>query len=507
MQIDSGILQFIPKGTFYESKDEQFKSITKMWDTVFTKDRMLFSLLMLLPGSSFSKGMMTRYLLALPPVEAGSKDLVKVGLPSNYEHDIIMYNLFEERPPRALKNLLLLVEGDKPINNSRTKKTIMEFIFNRSNKELDWLAVNYKSKLRKLIRHALGKYDLHKILIEKDKKLFQKYIGRYNEGGYPVLCHIFDQPIPTGKGTKAVSYFKMVDQYNMLKKAAEKKDVVNFKKFMKGMPIKTVMGFRNFYKVEVDLSELYEKTQLTQAEKIQSQAASTKAGKKVDIDYSKSDIYSLFKILYQKASTSDKTDIEKIYSAIDQEASKIKKINLGGTTNIIIDFSKSMMGTNESLLRPVLTSLVASMRFNRNSVIAVGGSMYPFNKDNFVVMPSGATNLWKALAIAAKDNPDNIIVFSDGYENEVKGAFDYLHKHLKKTYKYNLIHFNPVMSATAKTGSVRQLTADVPPMPLADPTFVETEIIFNKLLSAPAIAKGLLINRYKELLLSGGGES
>lgn len=503
MQIDSGILQYIPKGTFYESQDEQFKAITKMWDTLFLKDRSLFALLMLLPGSGFSKGMMTRYLLALPQDGKTSKALVKDGIPSDFEQQIIMYNLDQEKTPRALKNLLLLVDGEKPINNSRTRRTIMEFIFKRTNDDLDWLAINYKGKLRKLIRHALGKYDLHAILVGKNEKLIHKYITRYNRDGFTVLCHVFDKPIPKPKGSKAIGYFKMIDQYNKLKDAAVKGDVERFKKLMKGMPIKTVMGFRNFYKVAVDLSDTYDKAQMSQAEKIQSQAASKKAGTKVVIDYGKSDLYSLFKILYQKAATSDRSDVDTIYKAIDKVSNEVKKIDLGGDTVAIIDFSRSMAGTSDSLLRPVLTSLVAAMNFDRKRTIAVGGSMYPFNKDNFIVMPSGATNLWRALAMAAEENPDNIIVFSDGYENEVKGAFNYLHKHLKKSLKYNLIHFNPVMSATSKKGSVRQLTDDVAPMPLADPKFVETEIIFNKLLSAPSIAKKLLVGRYKQLLLGG----
>lgn len=291
----------------------------------------------------------------------------------------------------------------------------------------------------------------------------------------------------------------------MLQKAAMKKDTAKFKTLMKGLPLKTVMGFRNFYKLDVDLSDLYEKAQMSQAEKIQTQAASKKAGTKVEVDYAKSDLYSLLKILYQKHMSKDKTDIKKIFAAIDEQGSKIKKFDIGGKTNVIIDFSRSMAGASDSLLRPVLTSLVASIHFNRNRVIPVGGSIAPFDEKNFIIMPSGATTLWKALAEAAKDDPDNIIVFSDGFENSPKGAFDHLHKHLKKKYKYNLIHFNPVMSATSKSGSVRKLTEDVAPMPLADPKFVETEIIFNRLLAAPDMVKKLLVNKYQQLL--GGAKS
>jgi hypothetical protein len=161
VKVDSGILQFVPKGAYYEGKDEQFNQVMKLWKDLFDYDRTLFSLLMLLNGTGFSKGMMTHILLSNPQNQ--TKALVPEGLSFDYETKVLKYNLQKERVPRALKNLLLLAgeEKQKRINNTRTRKLILDYIFNRDNTSLDGLAVNYKGKLKVLIRHALGKQDLY----------------------------------------------------------------------------------------------------------------------------------------------------------------------------------------------------------------------------------------------------------------------------------------------------------------------------------------------------------
>jgi hypothetical protein len=494
VKIDSAMVQYIPRGTFYEGKDkdDQFLAVTKMWDFLFTKDRILFSLLMLLPGSSFAKGMMTRYLLAVP-VKAAEKAVVKVdGLPQGFENDIISYVLRAERTPRALKNLLLLLknnQGGKGINNARTRRLIMEFIFARSNDDLDWLSVNYRGKLKKLIRHALGKQDLDRIL-NGHQKLTKKYITRYNPDGMIPFAHIFGKLLPNTKG----KFFRIIYQYSQLQEAAKEGKITFFKKHMKGMPLNTVMGFRNFYKLKILLAEMYDKSQLTQKQKVQSQAAGQRAGTKVEVDYSKSDAYDLLKLMYQKNETNDTKDFQTISDAFEVATRNLKQIDLGGKTNIIVDCSKSMMGAKDSKLRPMMTALITALKIKRNRMIPVGG----FGKQGMII-PAGGTCLWKGLADAVTDDPDNIVVISDGYENEMKGMFNILHSHLKTTKKYTLFHFNPVLASDAKT-STRQIADGVRPLPILDPEFIETEIVFQKIAAHPEDAKKMLIQKYHNLL-------
>jgi len=503
--IDSGILQFAPKGAYYETKDEQYKAVKKMWLNLFHYDRTLFGLLMVLNGTGFAKGAMTHILLSNPPdiykeekYGVGKLPAELDGLPAEFENQIIRYSLYKENPPRALKNLLMLTgsEGHEKVNNSRTRKLILEYIFNRDNKSLEYLAVNYKGKLQKLIKHALGKQDLRKLLGGNDY-IFRKFVGRYNKDAFLVVCHIFNCYDLAEKRI----YFSMLDNYNNLKKASEIGDVDKFRKYMKTLPIRTVMGMRNLYKVPIKKSELYEKTQLSNKDKIQMQEASKRSGAKVEVDYNKQDIYNLFKFLYFNIQNKKEDDLDKILKAIEKVQEKLPKINIGKCV-VVMDASHSMMGSDERPMHPFLTGLsIISTLDNIEQVIYVGGETNDFY-DNFVLpIPMNGTDLWRGLVKAVGTGSDNIVVISDGYENSVKGMFKHVYDHFKKSgYNFKLTHINPVFSATSSNGTGRRLTDDSKPLPVSDYKYLETEVIFSKLIEDKDMVKKLLIKKYQNLL-------
>lgn len=503
LKIDSGILQYVPKGQFYEESDAQFTAVMNMWQQLFKHDRTLFSLITLLNGTGFSKGAMNHMLLANSQTGTGT-DIVPDALPEEFEKNIVRYNLeklSEERFARAIKNLLMLAggEGFIKVNNARTRKLILEFIFLRDNKNLDSLAVNFKTKLRKLVRHALGKQTVHKILNE-DEMLFTKWIGRYNSLALPVVEHLFDkQPKLRAKAT---GYFPLIRQYWYMKKAATEGNVENFKKYMKGMPQRTVIGFRNSFKVPIELSEIYEKSKMSDRESLQSEAAVKRSGaKKAEINYKKHDVYELWKSFYFKLLSGDVENMDKIAEAIDYKSSKAEKLSLGECV-VVIDASRSMVGSDERKLHPFLTSLsVLSILDDVKEVIYVGGKTVETPIGISVVVPMNHTDLWKGLIRAVKTKVPNIVVLSDGYENAVKGMFKHTYDYFKNNGReFNLIHMNPVFSAEAKSGTARRLAPDVKPLPLSDYRHIETELIFNRILENKEMVKALLVNKYQKLL-------
>ena len=183
LQIDSGMLQVTPKGAYYEESATQLEAISRMWETLFNYDRTLFCLTSLLSGTGYAKGSMSHMLLSRPQLVT-ERALIPRELSFDYETKVIMYNLRKERTPRALKNLLMLTgtEGKSRVNNARSRRIILEYIFDRDHDSLDSLAINYKSKLKKLIRHALGKQDLTKVLMG-DTQTFD-----YDGGSYTWTC-------------------------------------------------------------------------------------------------------------------------------------------------------------------------------------------------------------------------------------------------------------------------------------------------------------------------------
>jgi hypothetical protein len=503
--IDSGILQFAPKGAYYEGKDEQYNAVKKMWADLFDYDRTLFTLLMLLKGTGFSKGAMSHILLSNPPQLTYGTDKYDSrlpaeldGLPAEFEKEVMAYALFKEKTPRALKNLLMLTgtEGHTRVNNSRTRKLILGYIFDRDDKSLDYLAVNYKNKLQTLVRHALGKQDVTRVLIG-NKKYFRKLIGRYNNNAYPVLCHLFNRTIP-GEGP----YFPLIEKYYHLRYAAQSGDVVKFKEVMKDLPIRTVMGMRNLYKIKVNKSEVLQKTKMSVKDTIQMQAAVKKAGVKRDVNYDKQDIYDLFIFLYFKIDNDDETDIDKILTAIDNAEKKLPKIDIGECA-VIMDASHSMKGSDQRPMHPFLTgmSIIATLD-NVKDVIYVGGKEVPLSSgESTAVVPANSTDLWRGLVTAALSGAKNIVLISDGYENTIKGMFKNVYDHLKKSgYDFKLTHINPVFSASSSNGTARKLTDDTRPLPVGDYKFLETEVIFSKLIEDREMVKKLLIAKYRNLL-------
>ena len=502
MSVDSGILQFAPKGAYYEEKDAQFKVVHKMWEDLLTFNRTLFALVSILPGTGFSKGMMNHMLLANPQSTTG-KELIPEGLSFDFETKVILYNLDKEKTPRALKNLLFLAgaEKRKRVNNARTRKIILRYIFDRDNKSLGYLAVNYKAKLKTLVRHAIGKQDVYKIL-QGDQKVFEKLIGKYNMDALPVMCHVFNAELPL---RKAMPIFPELVHYESMKQAAIKGNLKTFRSCIKDVPFRTAMGFRNLYKLDIDKSEILEQGQMSKKDELQTEAAVKRSGGKArDVDYKSQDVYDLLKVLHFKAQKNEGENVENILDALEQQCLKLPKIDIGDVA-IILDASKSMAGSNERPLHPFLTglSIVASFKNETiKDVITVGGKQLTGgNFSAYVITPANDTDLSKALPRAVKSGAKTIVLISDGYENTVKGMFNHTFQHFKKkTPELELIHLNPVFSADAKAGTSRMVVENVKPLPVSSYKFLETELIFKQMLENPAVIEKLLVSKYQKLI-------
>ena len=504
--LDSGMLQYVPKGAYYEEKDEQFTAVKRMWDGLFDYDRALFALTSILNGTGFSKGAMTHKLLSNPVAPQTGKELVPDGLDSDFERKVIAYNLqklADKQMARAIRNLLMLTGGElhSRVNNSRTRKVILSFIFDRDYKELDALAVNFKTKLSKLVRHALGKQDLFKIL-NGDMILFRKKIGRYNALTYPVICHLFNK-IPVASGALRADFPK-IDDYWMAKSCAAVGNIKEFTKLIPKLPWRVAMGFRNSFKLDIPKATIMGESKMSNKEELTTQAAVKRSGAKArKVNYKAQDLYDLWKALYFKMATDETDDLDKISEAIDDKTQKMAKLNLGDKCAVVLDASHSMFGSDERPMHPFLTGLcVIGAIDNVQDVFIVGGKWKTFeDTTKRVVFPANASPLWKGLVDAVVSGADNIVVISDGYENAIKGMFEHVYKHFKDTgHEFNVIHINPVFSAGSSSGSSRMLAADVAPMPVGDYKYLETEFIFNQMIENTEAVKQVLIHKYQALI-------
>jgi hypothetical protein len=511
--LDSGILQYVPKGAYYEGKDEQFEAVSVMWDGLFNYDRALFALTSMLNGTGFSKGAMTHKLLSNPVSTGNGRELVQSGLDPDFERKIVMFNLnklADQQMTRAIKNLLMLAGGERhsKVNNSRTRKVILEFVFNRGNKELDALAINFKTKLAKLVRHALGKQDLYKIL-SGDLATFNKKISRYNALAYPVICHLFNKQ-PVVREGAVRGHFPMIDTYWAAKTAAHTGDIKEFKKLINKLPWRVAMGFRNSYKLNIEKSEILGAGKMSNKEELTMEAAVKRSGaKKRTVNYKAQDLYDLWKSFYFKVANNDTDNLEEISSAIDDKSQKLSKINLGGATAVVLDASHSMVGSDQRPMHPFLTGLcVASTFDNVTGMYVVGGKWKRTGySEHSIVFPANGSPLWRGLVDAVISGAKHIVIISDGYENAIKGMFNHVYKHFKDAgYEFDVIHINPVFAADSKSGSTRSLAEGVEPMPVGSYKYLETEFIFNQMLENTDAVKQLLIHKYQKLI-GGGSET
>lgn len=507
LQIDSGILQFTPKGAYYESADEQAKQIFAMWKGLFEFDRTLFALVTLLGGTGFSKGAMSHMLLSNPQIS--DKSLVPAGLSFDYEKKVIKYNLSKERIPRALKNLMMLLgrEGFEKVNNSRSRKIIFDFIFDRDVNEIQGLFLNYKSKIKSLLRHAFGKQDLYNIL-HGNIQSFVNCVGTKYKQYYPFVLYVFGADVSKIMAHKTFIRFPKIEAYYKMKEAAKAGDVVEFQKLMVDMPQRTVMGFRNTYKLPIELKNVYEETKVSDREAIQKEAAAKRSGAKVTVNYNNQDIYDLWKAFYFKLLRGEKENLDKITDAIDKTTTKMDKMDIGECC-VIVDASRSMEGSELRPLHPFLTSLcILSVLDNVKEVFYIGGHYIKTEisgKEIAAIIPYNQTDLWRGLVKSIQTGCKNILVISDGYENSIKGMFAHTYNYFKESgYEFNLVHINPVLATDAKSGTSRNLVPEIKALPVSDYKYLETELLFTQMLTNREMVKKLLVTKYQKLL--GGKE-
>lgn len=505
--IDSSILQFVPKGSYYNTKEEQLQKIEKLWKDFLKYDRLIFTLSTLMNGTSYSKGRMAHLLLSTP-VKYKEKELVKLGLDSNFENEVLLHNLRTDDMTRSLKNLIMLTGGKKDketkknvfkkVNNRNTVKLILRYLFERDEQSLEAMAISFKKKMKILLTHALGKQNVYNIL-NGDPVLYNKYIGKYNPNNcHILLCHLFDMDIKWEK----ITSFPKIKEYYDLRKIAESKNSNKFISFIKNskLPLRTVIGFRNTFKLDVDLSEVYKKSKLSNKESIQLEKAASKTGTKLKVNYENNDIYDLWKTFYNKVLTNDNDNLDKISEVINKKSQN--KLFGFGKSVVIFDSSGSMKGSDKRPLHPFLTGLCTiSLLENIEKIFWVSGLKKKTNCKNVPVIniPFGKTSLWEHLIEAVKLKPKTIIVISDGYENSIKGLFQTVYTKLKESgEKINLVHINPVFSS--EVSGARKLVDGIEPLVLNDYKFIETEFVFKCLATNRDNIKMLLSSKYKQLV-------
>lgn len=219
--------------------------IDDILDRFLLYNRSTFISSMLLPLDSSLKGIMIYKLLDNHNKVDHSND--------EYEMRIIMEILRKDDIEKSLKNLLIL--KNRRINNSRTKRIILKFLFERDEESLENISIKYRNKVSDLISHSLGRTDTFHIL-NGDKKSFRKHIGKHTKiDCINILKHLYNYPIDKGR-----KQYHRINDYQEIKKSCIIFNHDNFLNIMKKntLPKELVLGLRNTYKLEIPINLIHD---------------------------------------------------------------------------------------------------------------------------------------------------------------------------------------------------------------------------------------------------------
>jgi len=438
-------LYLTPKATFYSSKTKIVNAGETLHDELLLNDRELYTYLLYFGNATYySKSMIIENLLgcSINKPENKTNDERRLEI----EDALIINALFNENMTHALKMLLRL--KDKRINNKRTSNIILTFLFKRGN--LDKISLKYKSKIKDLLVHALGRPTINKILYEDKegqlalKKITSKYGNRWIE---ETIFFVFNKDIPYRNENFA--------EYIETRKIFEKKDLTKLGDKGSNLPIEVLIGFNNFYGTHAKISDLYKKAVVSDKQKIQFQNVAVKNDIEIEIDFNKYSILELFKYLYSRKSIGNHYDLLELI----REKAKALSFKVPKDACLLWDCSASNSGSKESEMTPHYKNLVLAEIFNL-PIYRVGGYM-----SDGLIYPDGDSDLTPALLLAVEDGYKSIYILSDGFENS--GDFDVVYDSLLKLMPdIKSVHFNPVFSA--KNFTFKTLHERIPTIPYMD---------------------------------------
>ncbi|GAB6556097.1 hypothetical protein bcgnr5378_28920 [Bacillus cereus] len=450
MKTKQSALYVIPKATYYDTKTSVIENAANLHRSILEEDRELYTYLLYFQEATYySKSMIIRSLLSnslhLPQnKEVMQQDPKRLEI----ENRLILRALYNESMTHALKMLLSLHD----VNNSRTSKLVLQFLFQRQN--LDRIAIKYKQKIKKLLVQSLGSSNMYNILNETDKgtKLFTKWISPYkNHMAKDIISFVFG-----GEGTKDSSYIRQYQEAkNFFQKGEgklEKSDV----------PFEVLLGFNNFYKRGATVTSLIVQGNTSDKQRIQMQRAVRKESNdeiQLKIDFSKYKLMDLAKYIYSNVDT----DISDATQMLDKKVEEMRATLPPFFDNdfaLITDLSDSHLGSSETPLHPMYKNVLLTNLLKQQDAYRVGGI-----EEQGLIKPCGDTNISSAVIQAAKDGHKNIIILSDGYENV--GDVNAVVKRLKELNLIeNVLHLNPVFSP--KNLSFKDFGEEIVSLPIFD---------------------------------------
>jgi len=174
-----------------------------------------------------------------------------------------------------------------------------------------------------------------------------------------------------------------------------------------------------------------------------------------------------------------------------------------GKIAILVDISKSMVGSETQPLRPMAVALatrdVLAYSGSKSIAITTSGTQTDIGT---LIHPSGDTSLAEGLISLLESEPDAVFIISDGYENTPAGRLSETLTLVRQIgCNTPIYHINPVAAAESGQG-VRVLDNRIPVMPINKPEQLSLAMFKAALTSDPSKGLLALMNRVLPLIES-----
>lgn len=473
------------RATHYNSKEEQENALREVHGAMFNIDRGLYSILVMLDGSTdHSRQYAATTLLDNPTRGAGS------AFVEPRDEGQILSHLIRNLPTqRMLKLFVSFATGKNKINNSRTRKLILRSLLQADTDTLEFWAVKYRQKLSVALRHAVGQRrsgilasilgkttDISKFS-DKEAGIIKSTVGKFIlengdknlSGKLEIIKFIF--------GVETDLTLPKLSAYVSVKGGDWNSGKV--------LPIDTMEGLRKQYfpsKKKEDVLSLT-KDSMSKGQKMAVQKRAKAAGVSVEFDPKNYDPVKLYKFAYEMGIT------DEIVEALDEKAIKagqkfpVRFENVG----ILVDNSQSMYGHKTQAYQPISVALSIRdmLRAISNDNVTRYTSVRAGEEELRLPMPSGDTSLASHFISLMESEPDAVFILSDGYENTSAGRLSEVIKVVRDMgIETPVFQISPV-SASESSGIKQLAPGLVNVLPVANSTALGTTMLKAMLTSDP----------------------
>lgn len=364
---------------YYADRGQQAVSIAFLHEYVRVNYRRLYARSLAAGINDFSRGMVVQGLLAAgAPLAAADRA---------EEGALIEATLADLPPPRVYRLFRRLQIAR--VNNRRTRTSIKRYL---SRRDLAFDALKYRPGLRSAARHGHGALpgEIGPFLFER-----------------PAVPSKWETPLLE---TWRVAHFSKRALFELPMTVAEgllSKHRLSRKRFLEGI-----------------------QAQMTESERLRVEASARREGAKLArADLSRMGLTRL--VLYTLARPPEERAgcAEAIATAAGRVAALLPRL---GAVSAVLDRSRSAAGSKEKVRRPLAVTLAVHAVLR--AVAERDGTPYrarwtvpPSEGDGAVplqITPRGQTDLASPLIGALADEPDLVLIISDGYENTGSGSAD-----------------------------------------------------------------------------------